>query len=351
MNRRQFLKLLTALGGSSLSFPAISSIKSLSTSRPAYLPTRQIAKRGAVRNAIPRIGIVAIGGAGCSNLCSLQNQLPHLSRTVAVDTSPFTLYRTQADRYIWLGGTTDKTADPNTVRLQAKASKTELREAIQGLDMAFLILGLGGAAGAGIAPIVLDVAREEDILTIATPITPFSFEGVRRNQIARTGVGAITRRADVTIELPNELFALGAEEEPIPAVLERATSTFREIYTSVSTLVSKPGIVGIDFEDCRTLLHNTRQHWAFGYGSSSKRDLPLNAVDKALNSPLMGLDRMNSAKKAIVSIRSQPDRLTTDSFIQISNYLSGIAPDVQKLYGAVLDDSLRDDVVVSVLVA
>lgn len=349
MDRRQFLKLLATLGGTSLALPAIASLPQAHigpamTASPLPSDYRQHAG-----GTFPRIGVIAIGGAGCAVLRSLQPQLPHLNRTVAIDTSPFALYRTLAEQYIWIGNTTDKATDPNTARFQAKVAKAELRDAVSGLDVAFLIFGLGGAAGSGIAPVLAEIIRDKGILTVATPITPFGFEGIRRNQIARTGVGAIARRADVTVELPNELFAVGAGDAVLSVVLERAAATFRELYGGLAGLLGEPGLIGVDFSDCRTLLYDSRHLCAFGYGTASASESPQSAVKAALTAPLLSPERLNRAQSAIVSIRGKKHMLSADHLAMIEKYVASVAPDVRKLFGAVPDESATADLSVSIL--
>ena len=349
MNRRQFIKVLTVLGGAGLSLSASSSLAGWTN--PPLPPTSRTSSSTQTwpERKGGRIGIVAIGGAGCSTLRSLHHQLPYLSQTVAIDTNPFTLYRTQADHYIWLGNTADKAIDPNTARFYAKASKSEIREALQDFDVAILILGLGGAAGSGIAPIVSEVAREDGILTIAAPITPFDFEGLRRKQIGRTALGAIARRTDATIELPNEQFAVGADDEAFPVVLDRVSATFQEIYLNIASMVSESGLGGVDFEDFKTLLRNSRQLGAFGYGQVPVGESTCSAVNSILYSRLLGREHLSVPTKAIISIRGNSVCLTAKAIQEISSSISSYLTNIQKLYGTLIDDSMGDELVVSVL--
>jgi len=352
VNRRQFLQVVASFGAGALSPATIAG--SLAANQPPAEPIRRPITRTqdpAGSPAPPRIGIVAVGSAGCGVLSHLHGQLPHLAQSIAVDTSPFALYRTLADHYVWIGRTSDNATDPNTVRLQAKAAQGEIAEALQGLDLLFLVSGLGGAAGTGIAPVVADVARDQGILTIAAPITPFAFEGMRRNQVARAGLNALARRTQATVELANEALAANADDEPISVVLERATTTFAQLYRGIACVFSREGLVGVDQEDLRAALGRGRGGACFGHGSAAGTDCLMAAWQGALSHGLLGRERLRQARGVFVSIQAGPAQLTTQGLGSVMATMAAAAPDALTIYGAVPAPELGTRASVSLLAA
>lgn len=350
MNRRQFLLALAALGcGSAL--PALATIEKphidgdlFRISAPASEPQQSI------ESVSPKIGLVAVGSAGCGMLTNLHGNLPFLNRTVAVDTSPFALYRALADQYVLIGAHADKPSDPNAARFLAKGAKREIQEAVAGLDIVFILGGMGGAAGTGISPIVADVTREAGILTIAAPVSPFSFEGGRRLQIARSGVNALSRRAEATVVLSNELYASSSgADELLNTVLEQAPTSFEHLYRSIAVVFSQQGLIGIDQEDFRAAMSCGNGHVVFGYGSADGKQASVDALDAAVKHVMLGQTHFRRAEGAYVAIEAKPDALTMNSLNLVMNIIQDYAPNALCIYGAVPNAEMKHDFRVSIL--
>lgn len=345
MNRREFLKLISTLAGTAF-FPAPLLADHRSINNPVGEPAGQMRTAD---SGFPRFGIVAIGGAACSIVTQKRDGLPLPSKFVAIDTKPFSLYRTLADRYVWVGSSLEKPNEASTARFLAKAAKFEIIDALRDIDVLFLIAGLGGASGTGISPVILEAAKELGILTIATPITPFSFEGIRRNQVAQAGLNAIKRRSHATIQLPNERFASEAGDELMTVVLERAADAFGHLYRSVSTTLSQNGLIGIDLSDFRTATANEGSLAAFGYASGDSAQGASQVFDAAVRSSLLGASRLKEAKRLFVSMAAKPEHLAISCVNEVMARTRNLAPNAFPIFGAVGDESALRDFSISII--
>ena len=198
MDRRKFLQALTVLG-TSTALPS----HALNNGNPQTevpLATPGSSKAGHAfqypesDGEFPRIGIVAVGGAGGAICNHLAASLPHLNRSIAIDTNPFALHRIKADHKIQVGNGKRILTEPSIARSLVKQVSEEIADAASGLDLVFILAGMGGATGCGISPIVAETLRKMNILTLGSAITPFDFEGPRRMQIAQSGTRALGRQ-------------------------------------------------------------------------------------------------------------------------------------------------------------
>ena len=350
MNRRQFLLAMAVLSGGAAS-PALATIKKpLGDVNLCRIGEPASGSYQTIDSSPQKIGLVAVGSAGCGMLTNLHGKLPYLSRTVAIDTSPFALYRALADQYVLIGAHTDKPSEPNVARFLAKAAKREIQAAVAGLDIVFILSGMGGAAGTGISPIVADITREAGVLTVAAPVSPFSFEGGRRLQIAKSGVNALSRRADVTVVLPNELFAASADaDELLNIVLEQTPASFEQLYRSIAMIFSQQSLIGIDQEDFRAAMFLGNGHAVFGYGSADGKDAADTALTVAVNHVMLGKTPLSSAAGVYVAIEATPDALKMASLSRILKKMGDYAPNALCFYGAVPNTEMKHGYRVSIL--
>lgn len=352
MNRRQFLLALAALSGGAV-FPVSATIaKPINDLSLVGIDEHEHVAESLQNSdpSTPKIGLIAVGSAGCGMLTSLHGKLPYLNRTVAIDTSPFALYRALADQYVLIGAHAEKPSDPSAARLLAKAAKREVQEAVAGLDIVFILGGMGGAAGTGVSPIVADITREAGILTVAAPVSPFFFEGGRRSQIARSGVNALSRRAEATVVLPNEIFAGSAgADELLNTVLEQAPAAFEHLYHSIATVLGQQSMIGVDQEDLRAAMSRGNGHAVFGFGSADGKQASVDALDAAVKHVMLGQTHLDRAEGAYVAIEAKPDVLKMDSLKLIMNKVQDYAPNALCIYGAVPNAEMKHDFRVSIL--
>jgi cell division protein FtsZ len=191
----------------------------------------------------PRVGVVAVGGAGGNVLSYLAERLPNLSRTIAINTHAGALHRCNADQKILVGDIQDQPISTNAarrriVRRSARSTIPGITDAVAGLDIVLLVAGMGGVAGTEISPIVAQVLREQNIFTLGFPILPFDFEGQRRCDIARLGAAELGRHVHSLSPIFNESFAQAAGD----------SATMDDVFNQVSMSILQhyQGVIGAD---------------------------------------------------------------------------------------------------------
>lgn len=355
MDRRKFLKSLTALGaGSTLPSFALSE-----TRAPVFSPGTQSTvgeaggdihrPEGGGDWGPPRIGIVAVGGAGSAILSSLGGNFPYLSRSIAVDTDPFALHRIRANQKILVGN--GQRLDAIATGRLSSATKRQIARSVDGLDVVFILAGMGGNAGSAISPLVADITGDARLLTIAAVMTPFDFEGDRRQRIAQVGRRELCRRVNAFVPLlPKEQFFRAVGDSVLfESALDQVSRTFGQLYRGIATLLGEPGLVGIDPEDIREILSHVDGYAAVGYGCSSGHAGSEVAIRNAIDSPLLGEDRLRRASGILLSIEGKPALLKMKEIGKIVHVTRDLAPDVSMIFGGKPDSMLADDFCVTLL--
>lgn len=225
-----------------------------------------------------KIGIVAVGGAGISMVSKLRTELPYLARFIAIDINKEALNRAAADIKILVGDGNNRPRRTDLARFLAQPIKSQILEAMAGLDVVFLVAGMGGVAGSALSLTVADLLRErpEVLLSIGVPITPFAFEGLRRQQVAAIALKSLANRVDCLIPLRNERLAEPSSGDgALTSVLEQSLVVLRDIYTGIATTICEEGFVGVDFEDIKAVFKGRRMSMsvAMDYGVDAVRDV------------------------------------------------------------------------------
>lgn len=233
---------------------------------------------------ILKIGIVAVGGAGISIVSKLRAELPYLARFIAIDINKEALNRSTADIKILVGDGTNRPRRTDLARFLAQPVKAQIVDAVAGLDVVFLVAGMGGVAGSALSLTVADLlrARPEILLSIGVPITPFAFEGQRRQRIAAIALNSLANRADCLIPLRNEALAEPSSGDGVlTSVLDQALIVLRDIYTGIAITLCEDGFIGVDFDDIKTVFTGRRMIMkaSTGYGADAAR----HALEGALN--------------------------------------------------------------------
>ncbi|QRM20752.1 hypothetical protein GBK02_15910 [Dechloromonas sp. TW-R-39-2] len=357
MNRREFLKILALSAGASTAMPAAAILNTVGVGQWPLIardsPANFTDMGDASDTDFPKIGIVAAGSGACGMLRNSQGNLPYLERSVAIDTSPFVLHRTKADRSVRVGQSADKITDSKLLRVQAKAAQSEIRDALDGLDLIWLLSSLGGNAGTGIAPIVADAVKDLGIPVIAASVTPFEFEGERRNQIARAGLNSITRRVAVSIELPNEAYVTDDDDETLDTVLGRVSSDFERLYSASSSILSQQGLIGVDFEDFHAALAQGQGVVGFGNGEGNGEAGLRTALSAATAHNSLGAERLWQAKGVFVAIQLKSSNEPIRRINEVMQDMNALVSDSEALviYGAVVDPNLSSDAHISIMAA
>lgn len=232
---------------------------------------------------ILKIGVVAVGGAGIGMVSKLRAELPHLARFVAIEINKESLNRSTADLNILIGDGTNRPRRTDLARFMAQPVKTQIVEAVAGLDVVFIVAGMGGVAGSALSLTVADLLLEMPgvLLTIGVPITPFAFEGPRRQKTASIALKSLANRIDCLIPLRNEALAESCSADGVlTSVLEQSLVVLKDIYSGIAITICEEGFIGVDFDHIKTVFKGHRMILgvATGYGADAVYD----AIDGAL---------------------------------------------------------------------
>jgi cell division protein FtsZ len=271
---------------------------------------------------------------------------------VAVNTDAQALLGCDADVKIHIGAKATRGlgagADPTVGREAATESRDELKEALKGADMIFVTAGEGGGTGTGGAPIVAEIARELEALTVGVVTRPFSFEGRRRAQQAEAGIVELAERVDTLIVIENDrLLQVVEKKTPLSDAFKMADDILRQGVQGITDLITVPGIVNLDFADVRTIMRDAGSA-LMGIGSSTGENRATEAARTAVSSPLLE-SSIEGATGILLNI-SGPADLGLFEVNEAAEVVTGAADqNANVIFGAVIDEGLKDEVRVTVI--
>jgi len=293
-----------------------------------------------------QIKVVGAGGAGNNTVSRLMQVGIVGAETIAVNTDAQDLLYTDSDKKVLIGKELTSGlgagANPNIGMESARESKDDIKKALQGADMVFLTAGLGGGTGTGSLPVISEVAKKMGALTIAIVTLPFSMEGKQRMANAREGLENLEKVVDTLIVIPNDKLL-----EVVPDVsLETAFKVCDEILVNsvkgIAELVTKPGLVNLDFADVRTVMSEGGLAM-IGMGESDTENRAVEAVEKALNNPLISVD-VEGATGALINVIGGPDITIREAQQIVENVSAKLSPDAKIIWGAQISKELGETI-------
>ena len=240
-------------------------------------------------------------------------------------------------------------ADPDVGRQAAMEDRDRIHEVIEGADMLFITAGLGGGTGTGAAPIIAQVAKELNILTVAVVTKPFEMEGAKRMSIADEGIVEIGRYVDSLITIPNEklLTVLGSETTLLEA-FRAANQVLQGAVQGIAELITRPGLINVDFADVRTVMAKMGMAM-MGSGTATGEDRAREAAEAAVSSPLLEDINLAGADGILVNVTAGSD-LSIGEFDQIGNTVKEFASDdATVVVGTVIDPDMTNNIRVTVV--
>lgn len=230
----------------------------------------------------------------------------------------------------------------------AEESRDEITALLKGADMVFVTAGMGGGTGTGAAPVVAEIARGMDILTVGVVTKPFRFEGKRRTEHAEMGITALREHVDALLIIPNErLQQISTEKITLANAFAAADEVLRQGVQSISDLICTTGIINLDFADVTSVMKNAGNAH-MGVGRASGKDKARLAAEMAINSPLLETS-INGAMGVIANIVASPD-IALDEVYTASELISEAAhPDVNLIWGVAYDENLDDEIMITVI--
>ncbi|MBI4017793.1 MAG: cell division protein FtsZ [Candidatus Aenigmarchaeota archaeon] len=298
------------------------------------------------------IKVVGCGGAGNNTITRMATVGVVGVELLAVNTDAQDLLYTDADRKILVGRELTRGlgagADPKVGEEAAKENKKELKESLEGSDMVFVTCGLGGGTGTGSAPVVAEVAKSGGALTVGVVTLPFTMEGKARRDNAEIGLDKLKKQVDTLIVIPNDKLLEIVPDVSLTTAFKVADEILVNAVKGIAELVTKAGLVNLDFADVRAVMGNGGLA-LIGLGSSDTENRAVEAVEKALHNPLLDID-VEGAGGALVNVIGGPD-MTIREAQKIVEYVSSkLDPEAKIIWGSQIDPALGDEVRAMVIV-
>lgn len=263
------------------------------------------------------IKVIGVGGAGGNAVNRMISSGLKKVTFVALNTDVQALQRSDAQVRIPIGkeltGGLGAGGIPEMGQKAAEESKDEIRGLLEGTDMVFITAGMGGGTGTGAAPVVAEIARGLNILTVAVVTTPFAFEGRKKLQFANEGIDRLRKQVDTLILIPNQYLLKVAENNtPIKQAFLMADDVLRQGVQGISELITEPGEINIDFADVRTVMKG-KGDAIMGIGLGEGANRAVDAARQAINNPLLENAKIDGAKSVLVNLTAS-DGLTLQEY-------------------------------------
>ncbi len=305
-------------------------------------------------NYLAVIKVVGVGGGGTNAVTRMVDAGVAGVDFIAVNTDAQALLMCDADVKIAVGSRATKGlgagADPEVGRAAAHESRDELKEALKGADMIFVTAGEGGGTGTGGAPIVAELARELDppALTVGVVTRPFSFEGRKRAQQAEQGIQELRDRVDTLIVIENDrLLQVVERSTSIVDAFRLADDILRQGVQGITDLITVPGLVNLDFADVRTIMRDAGSAM-MGIGTGNGEDRAADAARMAVSSPLLETS-IDGATGILLNITGGTDIGLFEVNEAAEVVTSATDPNANVIFGAVIDEDMKDEVRVTVI--
>ena len=308
--------------------------------------------RDASGNYLAVIKVVGVGGGGTNAVNRMVDAGLAGVEFIAVNTDAQALLMADADVKIHIGSKATRGlgagADPNVGQAAAQESRDELKEALKGADMIFVTAGAGGGTGTGGAPIVAELGRELEALTVGVVTKPFGFEGRMRADQAEPGLESLRERVDTLIVIENDrLLQVVEKRTPVTEAFRIADDILRQGVQGLTDLITVPGLVNLDFADVRTIMRDAGSA-LMGIGAASGENRAAEAARTAVSSPLLE-QSVDGATGILLNITGGTE-LGLFEVNEAAEVVTGAADaNANVIFGAVIDETLGDEVRVTVI--
>jgi cell division protein FtsZ len=305
-------------------------------------------------NYLAVIKVVGIGGGGVNAVNRMIEQGLKGVEFIAINTDAQALLMSDADVKLDVGRDSTRGlgagADPEVGRKAADDAKDEIEELLRGADMVFVTAGEGGGTGTGGAPVVASIARKLGALTVGVVTRPFSFEGKRRSGQAENGISSLRESCDTLIVIPNDrLLQMGDAAVSLMDAFRSADEVLLNGVQGITDLITTPGLINVDFADVKGIMSGAGTA-LMGIGSARGDGRALKAAETAINSPLLEAS-MEGAQGVLMSIAGGSDLGLFEINEAASLVQDAAHQDANIIFGTVIDDSLGDEVRVTVIAA
>ncbi len=302
-------------------------------------------------NAI--IKVIGVGGGGGNALEHMMSVNIEGVEFVCANTDAQALRKSNARTLLQLGDEITKGlgagADPEIGRKAAEENRDRIRDVLDGSDMVFITAGMGGGTGTGAAPVFAEIAKQLGILTVAVVTKPFAFEGRKRMEVAEYGIKALASNVDSLITIPNnKLVAVLGKNSKLLKAFEEANNVLLGAVQGIAELITRPGLINVDFADVRTVMSEMGMAM-MGTGVSTGENRASEAAEAAISSPLLEDIDLNGARGVLVNITAGVD-MSIGEFEEVGDVIKSFTSEnATVVVGTVIDPEMTDELRVTVV--
>ena len=298
------------------------------------------------------IKVIGVGGGGNNAVNRMIEHGVQGVEFIAVNTDAQALNLSKAEIRLQIGAKLTRGlgagANPEVGKKAAEESREQIEEALRGADMVFVTAGMGGGTGTGAAPVIAQIAREIGALTVGVVTRPFTFEGRKRSTQAIGGIGQMKEAVDTLIVIPNDrLLEIVDKNTPMLEAFREADNVLRQGVQGISDLIAVPGLINLDFADVKTIMSN-KGSALMGIGISSGENRAAEAAKKAISSPLLETS-IDGAKGVLMNITGGSNLSLFEVQEAADIVASASDEDVNMIFGSVINDNLKDEIIVTVI--
>jgi len=305
-----------------------------------------------IKKQTAKIKVIGVGGGGNNSLSRMREIGIKGGELIAVNTDAQDLLYANADQKILIGRELTQGlgagSNPKVGQEAAKESEADIKKKIAGADMVFITCGLGGGTGTGAAPIIAAMAKKQGALTIGVVTLPFTIEGKKRIENAMDGLERLESTVDTLIVIPNDKLLELAPDLPLHTAFKIADEILTNAVKGVTELVTTTGLVNLDFADIKAVMVDGGVS-LIGMGEADSGSRAMEAVDKAIQNPLLDVD-ISNATGALVNIIGGPDMSLDECKIIIENVGNQLSPDAKLIWGAQISPDMEKSIRVLLIV-
>lgn len=299
-----------------------------------------------------KVKVFGVGGGGGNTISRMREIGVKGGEFIAVNTDAQDLLYTNADYKLLIGKELTMGlgagSNPKLGEEAAKESETEIKKKLSGCDMVFITCGLGGGTGTGAAPVIAELAKKQGALTIGVVTLPFTIEGRKRIENAEYGLERMESIVDTLIVIPNDKLLEIAPELPLQTAFKVADEILTNAVKGITELITKTGLVNLDFADVKAVMSNGGVS-LIGMGESDSAKRALEAVDKAINNPLLDVD-VSNAMGALVNIIGGNDMSLDEAREIISAVGEKLSSEAKMIWGAQISPEMEKSIRVMIII-
>ncbi|UUZ85565.1 cell division protein FtsZ [Paenibacillus sp. P26] len=271
---------------------------------------------------------------------------------ITVNTDAQALHHAKSEQKLQIGDKLTRGlgagANPEVGKKAAEESRELITNALKGSDMVFVTAGMGGGTGTGAAPVIAEIAKECGALTVGVVTRPFNFEGRKRSMQAEQGIAALKEKVDTLIVIPNDrLLEIVDKKTPMLEAFREADNVLKQGVQGISDLIAVPGLINLDFADVKTIM-TERGSALMGIGVATGENRAAEAAKKAISSPLLETS-IDGARGVLLNITGGSNLSLYEVNEAADIVASASDPEVNMIFGAVINESLKEEIMVTVI--